>query len=115
MRPVRSFSTCDLPQQGLSEVRGDEAVLDPRGRFGHQSPLAGVPLLQRVDLGGPGVRLIVKQTRRSRRWVILGLPGPSCRWCGPYRTRAEAQDARRGMERFFKKHGKENHDDAQVF
>lgn len=41
---------------------------------------------------------------RSRKgnWWIKGLPGPDVKYAGPYDTRKEADDDRRGMDRFFR-------------
>jgi hypothetical protein len=44
----------------------------------------------------------VEPLRRRRGWVILGLPWVDCRWCGVYRTKAEAVDDLRGLIRTFR-------------
>lgn len=54
-------------------------------------------------------RLEVQRTRRRHRggcWIIVGLPGPDIRWCGPYDTREDADADRRGLERFYRQEEK---------
>lgn len=43
-----------------------------------------------------------EKLKRRAGWVILGLPWIDCRWCGVYRTRAEAEEDRRGLVRCIK-------------
>lgn len=49
-----------------------------------------------------GTKLTVHQLRRSGLWVIVGLPPGYRQWLGPYATRREAEEDRRGVERFLK-------------
>jgi len=44
----------------------------------------------------------MKIVRRNDGWWIAEVP--ECKDCGPYDTKAEAQDDKRGLEAFFK-HG----------
>ena len=47
-------------------------------------------------------KLTVRQLRRSGLWVIVGLPSGYRQWLGPYATRREAEEDRRGVEWFLK-------------
>lgn len=47
--------------------------------------------------------------RQADGWWILDVPcqgaeGPGCTRCGPYATKADADDDKRGLERFFREH-----------
>ena len=42
----------------------------------------------------------MKTVKRGGYWWITGVP--DCEDCGPYHTKAEAEDDRRGMARFIK-------------
>lgn len=37
--------------------------------------------------------------RRADGWWVVGLPDAACPDCGPYVTKTEADEARRGLER----------------
>jgi hypothetical protein len=51
------------------------------------------------------ITLKVRQLRRRKDWVILGLPGPDIQWCGPYDTKADAESDARGLVRGLKQEG----------
>ncbi len=42
-------------------------------------------------------------TRREDGWWIVGLPAANCPENGPYRTKAEADEDRQGLLRYFKR------------
>ena len=46
----------------------------------------------------------VRLARRSDGWWVTGLPDESNQEIGPYATKAEADEARRGMVQFFTRH-----------
>lgn len=43
----------------------------------------------------------LKLAKREDGWWITGLPDPSCPESGPYDRKADADDDRRGLERFY--------------
>jgi hypothetical protein len=47
------------------------------------------------------MKLRTRKLKRCGKWVITGLPGPDVKWAGPYGTRAEALDDKRGLEAFY--------------
>ena len=49
----------------------------------------------------------MRTAKQSDGWWILDVPrycvnGETCTSCGPYATKAEAEDGRRGLERFYR-------------
>lgn len=45
--------------------------------------------------------LKIEQLKRSKLWVITGLPG-RLHWCGPYENRSDALSDKQGLARFLK-------------
>lgn len=41
--------------------------------------------------------MTLHRSRTGRWWIKADLP--DCKWCGPYKTKREAEDDRRGMLR----------------
>jgi hypothetical protein len=42
----------------------------------------------------------MKSIKRDREWWVTEIP--DCEDCGPYSTKEDAEDTRRGLERFYK-------------
>jgi hypothetical protein len=46
-------------------------------------------------------KLRIRRLKRSRLWVIIGLPSRHRKWAGPYDDHDEAKSDRNGMQEFF--------------
>lgn len=46
----------------------------------------------------------VRKGRNKGRWVIVGLPFPDCRYCGPYDRKQEAEHDRVGLAKFLRQY-----------
>lgn len=41
----------------------------------------------------------VVRAKKSGRWIVWGCPWTDCQWCGPYKTRAEAEEGVQAVKR----------------
>lgn len=58
--------------------------------------------------------LVVRRLRRSKKWVLLGIPDFRRRWYGPYETKQEAEEDQTGLQDFYARHPEMIRDDAKL-